>query len=82
MDAFAEETGYEGTFTGKQFLIPSITNPSNEVYDHFNPYDETECIIQGSLASKAFHATHSSYNSSPETSESAKNGRFTPVSSS
>jgi len=42
LDAFAEETGYEGTFLGKEFYFPNITNPNNEIYDNFDPYNEDE----------------------------------------
>ena len=52
MEAFAEDTGYEGTFADNQFLYPSFKNPNQEVYDNFDPYDEEECIIQGSMANR------------------------------
>ena len=42
MDAFADDTGYEGTFTNREFLFPHIHNDHNEKYDYFDPYDEEE----------------------------------------
>lgn len=47
LDAFADETGYEGTFSNREYLFPNIRNNDNQVYDYFNPYDEDECILKG-----------------------------------
>lgn len=52
IDAFADETGYEGTFVDREFLFPSITNPNHEHYDNFDPYEEDECIITGTIKDK------------------------------
>ena len=52
IDAFADETGYEGTFVDREFLFPTITNPNHEQYDAFDPYEEDECIVTGTMPNK------------------------------
>jgi hypothetical protein len=49
IDEFADDTGYEGTFTNREFIFPAITNRATEKYDYFDPYDEDECIVTGSM---------------------------------
>ena len=49
IDAFAEDTGFEGTFSNRDFLFPEIKNLAKDKYDYFDPYDEDECIVTGSV---------------------------------
>ena len=52
MDAFADDTGYEGTFTNREFLFPHIHNDHSEKYDYFDPYDEEEWVVKGSQVNR------------------------------
>ena len=66
IEAFAEDTGYEGTFSNRDFLFPEIKNCAKEKYDYFDPYDEDEWIVTGSVIPKNFYGISYDHNNSNE----------------
>lgn len=67
IDEFADDTGYEGTFTNREFIFPTITNRTTEKYDYFDPYDEDECVITGSMMPRNIYGV--SYDNNSHTSD-------------
>lgn len=67
IDEFADDTGYEGTFTNREFIFPAITNRATEKYDYFDPYDEDECIITGSMMARNIYGV--TYDNNSHTSD-------------
>lgn len=52
IDSFAEDTGYEGAFSNREFVFAEFKNVASEHYDYFDPYDEEEWIVAGSVRPK------------------------------
>jgi hypothetical protein len=46
LDAFADETGYEGAYNDQDFFFPT------EKYDVYNSYDEDEYKVTDRVANK------------------------------
>lgn len=75
IDAFADETGYEGSYNDHEFFFPSFNNPNSERYDAFDPYEEDEWIATGSVANKNIYGQsyeHSQGEYEHETQEEIK----------
>lgn len=82
IDTFAEDTGYEGTFTNREFLFPIIQNNTTEKYDQFDPYDEEECIVAGTMVNKNIYGTTSDHNSDTSDPFGDNGSTFEPTESS
>lgn len=66
IDTFAEDTGYEGTFANQDFLFPVVDHHNQEQYDYFDPYEEDEWIITGSMMPKNIYGASYDQNSDSE----------------